>query len=707
MMSGGKPMKKPGILSKKVFSVVLIAAIFTMMSFSQAFAVNLKFKDITASKYDWARPYIEKMYLFGIVKGVDAAGTEFAPDDSVKRDEIVTMIIRLMGLEEEAKGKNLPADFPKAFTVPIWARGYVAEAVEKGIISGKDLEDFRAEDPAKRYEVAVFAVKALGLEEEVQSRKNVDLTFTDTYAIPLEARAYVQVAVENGIIKGFPEANGRFSFKPNDKLTRAQAATLLSNLSKKMDNTDMVAGTVEDVDALLLPSIMIKLSNGSFETYNVNTSTSIYKEDDKGSLKKIALNDIKVGDNVRIIPDTSGVKLASYVEVTSKETSTVSEGTPMEGTIKDIDTARSILTMEKSGGTDIVLSLKNNVKINVDGKTALLSDLAVGQPVKVYVIGTDIVKIEAQNIEKKIKGILRSIITSTNSILIIDNEDTSKRESYTISSNVSVKKDGKSAGLSDLIPDDMATITIAGSKVVKIEAESARKEVSGTIKAISFSGKNPLITIEDKDGNNRDFELDKDADIRKNSRSADIKDLRKGDEVDVTLEYNKIVEISAKSVKRDISGTVKVITISDTPAVTITDEKGEDYTFNITPDTEIVKDRKEITVYDLRAGYYLDMEVEGDDAVSIDVTTREVQDKIEGTVLYIHKDAKVIVISVKNADGTKTSKEIHYTDDTVFMKGSSKISISRIYEGDQVIATGKYDSGLFFADTIIDLTISN
>jgi hypothetical protein len=706
MMSGGKPMKKPGILLKKVFSVVLIAAIFTVMSFSQAFAVNLKFKDITASKYDWARPYIEKMYLFGIVKGVDTAGTEFAPDDSVKRIEIITMIIRLMGLEEEAKGKNLPADFPKAFTVPIWARGYVAEAVEKGIISGKDLEDFRAEDPAKRYEVAIFTVKALGLEEEVQSRKNVDLTFTDTYAIPLEARAYVQVAVENGIIKGFPEANGRFSFKPNDKLTRAQAVAVLSNLSKKIGSAGMIAGTVEDVERLL-PYITIKLSTGSSDTYTVSNSTSIYKEDDQGSLKKITLNDIKVGDNVRIIPDTSGVKLASYVEVTSKETSTVSEGTPMEGTIKDIDTARSILTMEKSGGTDMVLSLKSNVKIYVDGKSVLLSDLAVGQPVKVYVAGTEIVKIEAQNIEKKITGILRSIITSTSSILVIDNEDSNKRESYTISSNVSVKKDGKSAGLSDLIPDDMATITIAGSKVVKIEAESARKEISGTIKAISFSGKNPLLTIEDKDGNNRDFELDKDADIRKNSRSADIKDLRKGDEVDVTLEYNKIVDIRAKSVKRDISGTVKVITISDTPAVTITDEKGEDYTFNITPDTEIVKDRKEITVYDLRAGYYLDMEVEGDDAVSIDVTTREVQDKIEGTVQYIHKDAKVIVISVKNADGTKTSKEIHYTNDTVFLKGSSKISISKIYEGDQVIATGKYDTGLFFADTIIDLTISN
>ncbi|HHW01779.1 MAG TPA: S-layer homology domain-containing protein [Thermoanaerobacterales bacterium] len=700
-------MKKPGFLSSKVFLSMLVLTALTMMSITQALAVDLKFKDITPSKYDWARPYIEKMYLNGIVKGVDSNGTRFAPDDSIKRDEFVTMIIRLMGLEEEAKGKSLPADFPKAFAVPVWARGYVAEAVEKGIVSGNDLEDFRAEDPVKRCEVAIFAVRALGLEQEAKNMKNVDLTFTDTYTIPLDARSYVQVAVENGVMKGFPEADGSFSFKPNDVLTRTQAAVLLSNLSKKVGKAGMISGTVEDVDTLVLPSITVKLSAGNAEpkTYTVNKSTSIYK-DDQGSLKKITINDIKVGDYVEVIPDSTGFKL-DYVEVTSGGTSSIPASAAIEGTIKDIDIARNVLTVEKTGGTDMVLTLKSGAGIYVDGRSALLSDLAVGQPAKVYVTGAEIVKIEAQNIEKKVTGILRSIITSTNSILVIDNEDTGKRESYTISSNVSIKKDGKSAGLSDLIPDDMATITIAASKVVKIEAESARKEISGIIKAISFSGKNPLITIEDKDGNNRDFELDKDADIRKNSRSADIKDLRKGDEVDVNLEYNKIVEISAKSVKRDISGTVKVITISDTPAVTITDENGDDYTFYITTDTEILKDRKKIKINDLQVGYYLDMEVEGDEALSIDVTTRQVQDTIEGTVLYIHKDAEVIVMSVKDADGNKTQKEIHYNDDTVFMKGSNKISISKIYEGDRIIATGSYDAGLFFADTIIDLTISD
>ncbi|MDI3480432.1 MAG: hypothetical protein PWQ97_87 [Tepidanaerobacteraceae bacterium] len=635
-------MKKPGIFSKKAFLAALIMAGLAMTSFTQAFAANMNFKDITASKYDWARPYIEKMYLNDIVKGVDTAGTKFAPDSSVKRDEIVTMIIRLMGLDTEAEAKSLPTDFPNASSVPAWARGYVAVAVEKGIISGSDLTDFRAEENAKRYEVAIFAVRALGLEEEAKNMKNVDLTFTDLSAIPLEARAYVQLALENGIIKGFPEADGKYSFKPNDNLTRAQAAAILSNLSKKLGNKNMITGIVQDVDSIFLPSVTLQLSNGSYATYNVEDSTSIYKENDQGSLTKISLSGIKVGDSVAIIAAAEGGTKARFIEVYSKDNTSSSGSVVGDGS-------------------------------------------------------------NTQTTETKITGILRTLPVSVGDVLIIKNNDTDKNETYTVASSASIRKDGKTASLSDLRIGDFATITVAGSKVIKIEAESETKYVSGTFKSVSYSGKNPVITIEDEDGDDADYEVDEDVYIKRNSKSAKISDLKKGDAVDLTLEYNVVIEIKAKSVKRDISGTVKSITIADTSQVTITDEEGEDYTFNITSDTEILQDRKEITVYDLRAGYYLDMEVEGDDALSIDVTTRQVRSKIEGTVQYIHKDAKVIVVK----DTDKNTKEIHYTSDTVFYRSTDKISINKVDIGDQIIATGKYDNGLFFAETIIDLTVSD
>ena len=51
-----------------------------------------------------------------------------------------------------------------------WAREYIALAIEKDIVTGKDFENFRPAD-AKRFEVAVFAVKAIGLGKKLKTAR--------------------------------------------------------------------------------------------------------------------------------------------------------------------------------------------------------------------------------------------------------------------------------------------------------------------------------------------------------------------------------------------------------------------------------------------------------------------------------------------------------------------------------------------------------
>lgn len=688
-------MKK--LFSHKCFIAFLVSMSFICICISPVMALNMKFTDMASAKYSWAVPYVEKMALTGIVKG--KTDTLYAPDDPVKRDEIITMLVRLMGLEEQAKGKTLPESFAKPYTVPNWAREYVAMAVEKGIISGEDLLDFRPEDTAKRYEVAIFAVKAMGLDSEAQNRKNVNITFSDTYAIPLDARAYVEICAEKGIINGFPDN----SFKPNDNITRAQAAKVLFNVAKFLPPYNFVTGTVEDVDSSLLPSITVKFENGSRETYTVDKNTSYYKEDQDGALNSITLNDIKVQDRVNIVPDTT--KKALFVEVVSSQATPIVEGTVVEGTVKDLDSDRRIITISKSSGQDVILAVQNQTKIYIDGMSASWSDLAVGQPIKLWVSGTEITKIEAQNIEKEVSGILKTVIPASN-LLVIQNEDNNEKESYMISSNVKVTKDGERADLYDLRSDDMAQIVIAGSKVVKITAESAEKEIEGIIKSISFLSANPTITVETEDGDEEILKLAKDVDIKKNRKSADVKDLKVGDEITALLEYNEVVEITAKSVKKDVSGWIKAISIANATSITVEEENGKENTYYITSDTEIRQSRKTIPVYDLRIDYYVDMEVEGDEVLEMDVTVRKVQLSFQGVVQYMHTNIGLIVISEKGADGVTRERQIYYTDDTEIRKDGKKVSIKKIEEGDEIIAIGSNDRGVFYADTIIDLTLT-
>ena len=98
------------------------------------------------------------------------------------------MLIRLLGWEAQASGKTLPQTFVKPESVAPYARGCVALAVEKGILSEKDIKDFRPGDAARDMRWR-FHSKALGLGSEAESRKNTNIhqIFVDAYTIVPEA----------------------------------------------------------------------------------------------------------------------------------------------------------------------------------------------------------------------------------------------------------------------------------------------------------------------------------------------------------------------------------------------------------------------------------------------------------------------------------------------------------------------------------------
>jgi hypothetical protein len=95
-----------------------------------------------------------------------------------------------MGLESQAEGKSIPLSFQDPDQIPSWAKGYVAMAVIQGVISGDDLVSFRGEELAKRYEVAEFIGKAMGLEGSAPNHRTDVLPFSDSADIPSSARGY-------------------------------------------------------------------------------------------------------------------------------------------------------------------------------------------------------------------------------------------------------------------------------------------------------------------------------------------------------------------------------------------------------------------------------------------------------------------------------------------------------------------------------------
>ncbi len=681
---------------KKISTMLLISVLLIAFGSTQVIAAS--FTDITPSRYDWVRPYIEKMNLAGVVKGM--TDTSYGPDDSVTREQLITMLIRLMGWESQASGKKLPLNFPKAESVMPWAREYIALAIEKDIVTGKDFENFRPADAAKRFEVAVFAVKAIGLGQEAEDRKSisVSLGFTDGYMIEPEARPYVDIAVEKNIMKGFPDN----SFKPNDNFTRAQMATVLHNLSKLIKAHNITSGVVQDVDSVLLPSIEIRLSDNSLKTYNVDlNSTLIYREDADGNLSKIQLKDINRGEFANIIA-TSGSR-AQYIDITLDAASPGTDDV-VQGTIEELNLIRSVLTIKADDGKEKAYNIKNQTRVYIDGKVASVYELTKGQSVELRIQDSDIERIDVKGIDKVVKGIIRAVNIYTDT-LTIEDQERERDESYPITTGVKIYKDGKLCEFYQLNIGDVVTATVSGSKIERIEAESAIRKITGTLVDITLAAKNPIITIKDDDGRIADYGLDKDVTIRKNNKRADVKDLKKGDDVTLSLRYNVAEEIIAKSVKQDISGTVKTIKFADTISVTIMDDKNKEHVIMITRDTKITKNRKRIEATDIRFGNYLDMEIENDEAISIDVTVQEAKEVIVGKVVNINDKFQVIAVDVENDDGTKKERQIHYTNNTLILRDGNDIRIKRIDEGNTVVIIGQYEDGVFVAETIHDITV--
>lgn len=689
----------------KALGSFIVTVMLLNLLISFAAASSVEFTDV--SEDNWAKPYIEKMALKGVITG--RGGGRFAPEDKVTRNEVVTMLVRILGYTDIPEDRVIPDSFKGPYLVPEWARKYVAVGVEEGIIAGEDLENFRGDEAAKRYEVAVFAVRALGLEEEARALKNIDMDFKDISEIPMAYRNYVQIAVEKGIITGFEDG----TFRPNESISRAQAAALFSRVDALLNKLTAreEKGVLIKVSTQDLPAVTIRKEDGSERNISVNNSTSIYRH-----WKKASLQDLVLGDHITVILSSWG-SYAEYLEAHEKEPFQPLRLTQkITGTVKQVNPQTNLLVITLPTGTDMPYKTASKALIVLDNEVVELDKLAFGQTASIEVDQEtgEVVKIKAESVEKEVKGTVYSIFyggVNFDSIITVNNED-GKRETYKISDNAIITRDGKSALLENIQNTDMVHLEIKGSRVVKIIAESAEKTAKGTVKGISFSTGKPEITIVSGD-REVTYPVDNNADVERNGKGSKLSDIRKGDKVTLTLTYNIVTEIEAESVNRSVEGTIEGFSLTEDLSIVVLTEDNQMETFILTSDARIRMDGNTISIDQLPLGikgYYVELRTESDVVVRMDIETKSFQKEISGTIKHIDKDAKLIVISEEYyIEGRKQyiDRLVYYDeDDTLFVEGNSTIRpryIDRYFEvGDKVSISGRYEAdGRFIAIRVI------
>lgn len=504
---------------------------------SGAKGINVKAKGLVKVQFNdvrghWAEQNIVLINAGGVIKGY--GNNTFQPNKPVTKEEAITMIVRMMN--GDVTGNALLSGKFRNSSVSSWSSSFLNKAVEEKILSEVELNTMAFNKPAQRYEVAVWLVRALDMEDEAIENAGADLDFKDEAAIPAWARGYVKVATDEGIITGFP---GNV-FRPGSPITRAEMATMLVRAGEDMETPSpmgfsFIRGIIESLDG---DSITISKTGKSSGEVTVDLADELIVYLDG---KSAELEDLDEGDTASLL--LNGDREAIVViardngDSDEDEDEDESDDQSAEGTVESISS--SSITV-KVGSQLKVYALDDDVEVEVNGEDADLDDVKKGHEVELTLEDDKVIRIEAESVEVEVSGTLESV--GDDSITVeVDNA----LKVYQLSDDVDITLDGEDAELDELEKGYTVEIIVVDGEVTAIEADSGT--ISGELESVGDSS----ITVK-VDGDLEVYSLADDVEVIIDGDEEELDELERGYEVDLTFDDDEVVRIEASSADVEI-----------------------------------------------------------------------------------------------------------------------------------------------------------
>ena len=151
----------------------------------------------------------------------------------------------------------------------------------RGIMLGELSGDgmyFNPNNSVSRADFVVMLMKAAGISNTANL---TDTCFDDNDKIPKHVRPYIATAQQLGYINGSFDGNGLY-FRPDDAITRAEAAVIISNvlnLSVETSSVQSCFSDTEEIPAWARSSVYAVYEHGLFERINPENMKIGAKED--------------------------------------------------------------------------------------------------------------------------------------------------------------------------------------------------------------------------------------------------------------------------------------------------------------------------------------------------------------------------------------------------------------------------------------------
>ncbi|GAU77800.1 S-layer homology domain-containing protein [Fusibacter sp. 3D3] len=356
------------VLKRKSFVLGLIV----LMLMNQSFVFASVASDGSDYSKHWAQVYISKFLGQGVISGYPDGS--FKPDNPITKAEYITFLNHVFGYTETTH-----ADYSSEN----WYEQEIKAALNQGYLV-KDFTGAINEDVAiTRQEAAVLLSNILMKDRELPVLAN---KFKDVASLSTAVQTGIKFLVDEKIVSGFEDG----SFRPNQKITRAEVATLLTKTTGELvSQKDAQVGDVDNAQIikgnLTLTATGIKVKNTTVEgdlfitegvgLGHIELENVIVKGDTiirGGGENSIILINTKLGKVLVNVPFGSKVRLVSEGS-TEVESTTIKSIAKIESSNSGFKTVNVEIpkdaTIELIGNFEMVDMLTSFSKLNfISGK---------------------------------------------------------------------------------------------------------------------------------------------------------------------------------------------------------------------------------------------------------------------------------------------------------------------------------------------------
>ncbi|GAB2691835.1 S-layer homology domain-containing protein [Paenibacillus thermoaerophilus] len=636
-------------------------------------APRSRFPDVGADH--WAVKHVAKLAIQDIVRGDDQG--RYNPDSPVSRQDALIMIVRLLGLEDEALANKLEVVMP--IEVRPDAKPYVVQALDsKWIDLGRETNIALAEkskpwgdQPATREWVSRVVIRALGKTAEAEAGSDGAESFADAGSIGSDYIGYVSEAVKLGIVTGFEDG----TFRPAATVTRAQMAAFLGRSEKYLAQPN--AKVRKGVFAGWKDTLTMRVydESGSLQEWRIGQEPQFY--DEQANSVSISTSDLRPGHPVYALVEDG---VAYYVERLSAELQTKKT----EGKLVELDLNTLNIKLATADNQQLTIQLDPNViAVNTDGAGMDIALLPKGTVVSLeQVVGIPGAKpsrlvVLQLPLNKDLNGTVENVNLQDRKLSV---RTSSGVETFPLSDTVSIFAKGKPLEAERLGQGDTVVVAVRDSVIESIDVLKQVVEIVETGKLVL--GGDKLLTVERADGTYGTYAVADNVKTYYNGVQLRYTDLLEGDQVRLEISENKINKIEIIKRNLTVIRQVTILSYSDKDKVlTVKRADGTPAAYALTDSTVLQYNGQTIPLAQFGTifanGKRVDLTVNASAVMQVKMSTA-----YEGTLFRYDSQTREITLQ-DAADGEYvTFKLADYA--YVRIPGKSSGSLSDLQIGDEV-----------------------